>query len=97
MAITNEQLAELLIGVATSEQAIIDAVVLHLGGVEGQRFRDNAVIPTLQGYVRSAGGNVPPTLQGLSCRLLLLLQATPVLDAPTIQEEIGQELERMFA
>jgi hypothetical protein len=47
MSITNEQLAELILGFAKSQNAVIEALTHHFGdGTAGTRFRDQYVILT---------------------------------------------------
>lgn len=95
MAITNEQLAELLVGIAKSQQAIIDAIALHLGHNDGMTFRARAVVPTLQDAAHVRNHGAQPTLQDLSSRVLLQLQAAPRAGGPRLEEWVAQELNRL--
>ncbi|MGR3911615.1 hypothetical protein Q3A80_31670 [Burkholderia sp. SR8] len=96
MALTNEQLADLLVGIARSQQAIIDAVALHLGQPDGLTFRGRAVIPTLQSAANILNNPAaPPTLHDLPSRLLLQLQGGPRAGIPRIEEWVAQELNRL--
>lgn len=107
MSISNEQLAELIVGFAKSQNAIIDALVHHLGkgginqdgGVnrDGANFRGRSVIPTLQSYAHIENRSAPPTLQDLPSRVLLQLQGSPRDGAMPVQEWLAQELERLTA
>jgi len=94
MPVTNEQLAELLVGVARSQKAIIDAVAQHLGQ-NGIAFRAGAVIPTLQGYANLANPQAQPTLHDLPARILLQIQGTPRTGAQRLEEWVAQELTRI--
>jgi hypothetical protein len=96
MAITNEQLAEFLIGVARSQQMIIDAVALHLGQADGQAFRGRAVIPTLQAAANVRNHGAQPTLHDLPSRVLLRLQGDPQPGARRLEEWVAQELTRIL-
>jgi hypothetical protein len=105
MSISNEQLAELIVGFAKSQNAIIDALVHHLGkggtsqdGVvnrEGVNFRMRSVIPTLQSYAHIDDRSVPPTFQDLPSRVLLQLQGSSRDGAMPVHEWLSQELDRL--
>jgi hypothetical protein len=94
MAITNEQLAELLIGVARSQKAIVDAIALHLGHAEGMNFRGRALIPTLQGAA-NLQNRPEPTLLDLPSRVLLQIQGGANPNAQPLGEWLAQELTRI--
>ncbi|WP_080428041.1 hypothetical protein [Burkholderia ubonensis] len=96
MAITNEQLAELLVGIARSQQAIIDATALHLGQQDGQAFRGRAVVPTLQGVANVLNHGTQPTLRDIPSRVLLQLQGDPRSGAQRLEEWVAQELTRIL-
>ncbi|WP_105132326.1 hypothetical protein [Burkholderia sp. BE12] len=95
MALTNEQLADLLMGIARSQKAVIDAVAHHLGQQGGQAFRMGAVTPTLQGATGIANRG-QPTLHDLPSRILLHIQGTPQPGAPRLEEWVTQELTRIL-
>nr|WP_244109000.1 hypothetical protein [Burkholderia anthina] len=96
MALTNDQLAELLVGIARSQNAIIDAVAQHLGQQDGLTFRGRAVVPTLQGAANILNNpGALPTLHDLPSRLLLQLQGAPRPGAPRFEEWVAQELNRL--
>jgi hypothetical protein len=105
MSISNEQLAELIIGFAKSQNAIIDALVQYFGRInqdgsvnkDGANFRGRVVIPTLQSYAHIEDRSVPPTLQDLPSRVLLQLQGSPRDGAMPVQEWLAQELDRLTA
>lgn len=94
---TNEQLAELLVGIAKSQQAIIDSVAHHLGNDAGRSFKSMSVIPTLQGAAGLHNRGAQPTFGDLPSRLLLQLQGGPQAGRPPIQEWLAQELARLTA
>ena len=105
MSISNEQLANLIVGFAKSQNAIIDALVHHLGkgginqsGIvnrDGANFRSLSLIPILESYVHVEDGSVPPTLKDLPSRVLLQLQGSPRDGATSVQEWLAQELDRL--
>lgn len=97
MAISNEQIAELMLGIAKSQNAIIDAVALHLGQQAGTVFRGRAVIPTLQGYARIQDHGALPTWQDLPSRVLLQLQGNHPAGVQPVQEWLLQEVSRLTA
>lgn len=96
MPVTNEQLAELLIGIARSQKAIIEAIVMHLGQADGLRFRTGAVIPTLQQYAGLANPRAQPTLNDLPARLLLQMQGGRQPGTPRLEDWLSQELARLI-
>jgi hypothetical protein len=82
----NTQLAELLLGIAKAQAAIIDAVERAQPG-----FRNNHAVPilTTAANVRAA----VPRVQDLSARILLRMQGRAAFDVAQIQ----QDLEAAFA
>jgi len=64
--ITTQQLAELIIGVARSQQAIIDAVESQKKG-----FKGSHLVPALDNAAKSRVTTRPLTLQELPSRVLL--------------------------
>ncbi|UVE64767.1 hypothetical protein L2Y90_13005 [Burkholderia pyrrocinia] len=94
MALTNDQLADLLVGIARSQKAIIDAVTQHLGHANGRAFLGGAVIPALQGAAAIANHG-QPTFHDLPSRILLQIQGAPRPGAPRLEEWVTQELNRL--
>ena len=82
----NTQLAELLMGIAKAEAAVIDAVERAQPG-----FRNNHAVPilTTAANVRAA----VPRIQDLPARILLRMQGRSAFDLAQIQ----QDLEAAFA
>ena len=82
----NTQLAELLMGIAKAQAAIIDAVERAKPG-----FRNNHAVPmlTTAANVRAA----VPRIQDLPARILLRMQGRAAFDVAQIQ----QDLEAAFA
>lgn len=93
MAISNEQLAELIIGFAKSQNAIIEAFVQQMPNNEGLGLRGQILIPILRNN-ENIGNNVPPTLSDLPSRILLQLQGSQQ-DVSKIQEWLTKELNRI--
>lgn len=83
MSITNEQLAELLAGIAKSQQAIIDAVERANGG-----WRNNHLSPllTIAANMRSA----EPRLLDLPSRVLMRYQGRAALDLAAITADLDR-------
>ena len=83
MSITNEQLAELLAGIAKSQQAIIDAVERANGG-----WRNNHLSPllTIAANLRSAD----PRLLDLPSRILMRYQGRAALDLAAIKADLDR-------
>ena len=79
MSITTQQLAEILIGVARSQQAIIDAV-------EGMKagFKSTYLSPTLDSVAKIRSTGRPLTLQDYPARVLVQCQG-----------RVGPNLEQM--
>ncbi len=86
MSITNEQLAELLSGIAKAQQAIVDAVERAQGG-----WRNNHLIPILN--VAANMRQPEPRLVDLPARILLRYQGRAAVDSATIIAD----LERLFS
>ena len=95
MTITNEQLAELLVGVARSQQAIIDAVAMHLGHNAGLEFRGRSLIPVLQDYANVRQRGVQPPLHDLPSRILLRSQGQPAAGAQPLEAWVAEEMGRL--
>ncbi|WP_310622863.1 hypothetical protein [Burkholderia cenocepacia] len=94
MALTNDQLAELLVGIARSQKAITDAVKIHLGQADGLRFQAGSLIPALQGAA-AISQHGQPTFHDLPSRILLQIQGGSRPGAPRIEEWVAQELNRL--
>ena len=86
MTLTHEQLAELLAGIARSQQAIVDAMDRAQPG-----FRGTYLLPTLN---VAANLRIPQTrLLDLPSRILLRSQGRAPMDADTIQRSLHEALE----
>ena len=86
MSVTNEQLAELLSGIAKAQQAIIDAVERAEGG-----WKNNHLIPILN--VAANVRQPDPRLVDLPARILLRYQGRAAVDSAAIIAD----LERLFS
>lgn len=86
MTVTNEQLAELLSGIAKAQQAIIDAVERADGG-----WKNNHLIPLLN--VAANMRQPEPRLLDLPARILLRYQGRAAIDNASILAD----LERLFS
>ena len=86
MSVTNEQLAELLSGIARAQQAIIDAVERANGG-----WKNAHLIPILN--VAANMRQADPRLIDLPSRILLRYQGRAAVDSATIIDD----LERLFS
>lgn len=86
MSVTNEQLAELLSGIAKAQQAIIDAVERAEGG-----WKNNHLIPILN--VAANMRQPDPRLVDLPARILLRYQGRAAVDSAAIIAD----LERLFS
>ncbi len=82
MSITNEQLAELLAGIARSQQAIIDAIESESGG-----WRSTHLLPKLNTAANMRIANV--RLLDLPSRILLRSQARVPMDVATILRDLN--------
>jgi hypothetical protein len=85
MSITNEQLAELLAGIARSQQAIIDAIESESGG-----WRNTHLLPKLNTAANMRIANV--RLLDLPSRILLRSQGRVPMDAATIARDLALAL-----
>ena len=86
MTLTHEQLAELLAGIARSQQAIVDAMDRAQPG-----FRGTYLLPTLN---VAANLRIPQTrLLDLPSRILLRSQGRTPMDADTILRALHEALE----
>jgi hypothetical protein len=86
MSVTNEQLAELLSGIARAQQAIIDAVERANGG-----WKNAHLIPILN--VAANMRQADPRLIDLPSRILLRYQGRAAVDSATVIAD----LERLFS
>ena len=86
MSITNEQLAELLSGIARAQQAIVDAIERSDGG-----WRNTHLIPVLN--VAANVRQADPRLIDLPSRILLRYQGRVAVD----NVSIVADLERLFS
>lgn len=85
MSITNEQLAELLAGIARSQQAIIDAIESETAG-----WRGTHLLPKLNTAANMRIANV--RLLDLPSRILLRSQARVPMDVATITRDLNLAL-----
>jgi hypothetical protein len=86
MTLTHQQLAELLAGIARSQQAIVDAMDRAQPG-----FRGTYLLPTLN---VAANLRIPQVrLLDLPSRILLRSQGRVPMDAETIQRALQEALE----
>jgi hypothetical protein len=85
MNLTTDQLAELLAGVARSQNAIIDAVERANGG-----WRNNHLLPLLSIAANMRSGE--PRLLDLPSRVLLRLQGRAALDTASIKADLERLL-----
>lgn len=86
--ITTQQLAELLIGIARSQQAVIDAIDSAEAGFKMKHFS-----PVLQSVAKLRNMDYTATLQDLPARVLLQCQSRAGPDLA----QLVQELETMLA
>ena len=85
MTITTEQLAELLAGIARSQQTIIDAIESETGG-----WRSTHLLPKLN---TAANMRIPTArLLDLPSRILLRSQSRVPMDPATIARELATAL-----
>jgi hypothetical protein len=90
MTLTHQQLAELLAGIARSQQAIVDAMDRAQPG-----FRGTYLLPTLN---VAANLRIPQVrLLDLPSRILLRSQGRVPMDAETIQRALQEALEGSVA
>ncbi len=82
MSISTEQLAELLAGIARSQQAIIDAIESETGG-----WRSTHLLPKLNTAANMRIANV--RLIDLPSRILLRSQSRVPMDADTIARDLA--------
>ncbi|HUO43663.1 MAG TPA: hypothetical protein VMT94_01975 [Burkholderiales bacterium] len=88
MNLTTHQLAEILIGIARSQQAIIDAIESSKAG-----FKGTHLAPALDSAAKIRANNRPPTLAELPSRVLLQCQGRA---GPNV-EQIKKDLEALLA
>jgi hypothetical protein len=81
----NTQLAELLMGIAKAQNAVIDAIERTNPG-----FRNNHAVPTLTTAANVRAG--VPRLQDLPARILLRMQGRAAFDVAAIQADLEHAL-----
>lgn len=86
--ITTQQLAELLIGIARSQQAVVDAIEIAQPGFKMKYFS-----PVLQSAAKLRNMDYTATLQDLPARVLLQCQSRTGPDLA----QVAQDLEAMLA
>ena len=80
--ITSQQLAELLVGIARAQQAIIEAAESQRAGFKGH------LAPALQSAARNRNTGHIPTLSDLPARILLAHQGRSGPDVAQITREL---------
>lgn len=88
MNLTTQQLAEILIGIARSQQAIIDAIDSQKAG-----FKGTYMAPALDGAAKIRSTGRAPTLQEFPARVLLQCQGR---GGPNV-EQILKDLELLLS
>ena len=94
MNVTTQQLAELLIGIARSQQAIIDAIDTQKAG-----FKGTYLSPALDSAAKIRSTNRAPTLQEFPSRVLLQCQSRTGPNPEQVLKDLeallsGQEIGR---
>ena len=84
--ITTHQLAELLIGIARAQQAIVEAAESQRAGFKGH------LAPALQAAARNRTTGHAPTLMDFPPRILLACQGRTGADLEQITRELGSLL-----
>jgi len=84
--ITSQQLAELLIGIARAQQAIVEAAESQRAGFKGH------LAPALQTAARNRNTGHAPTLMDLPSRILLAHQGRTGPDLGQIRRELDDLL-----
>ena len=87
MNLTTHQLAEILIGIARAQQAIIDAVESSKAG-----FKGTHLAPALDSAAKIRASNRPPALAEFPARVLLACQGR---GGPNV-EQITKDLEALL-
>ncbi len=88
MDLTSQQLAEILIGIARSQQAIIDAIDSSKPG-----FKGTYLSPALDGVAKIRSTGRTPTLQEFPARVLLQCQSR---GGPNV-EQVVKDLEALLS
>ena len=86
--ISNSQLAELLVGIARAQQAIVDAMESSKAG-----FRSTHLMPTLMNAARVRDTQRPLQLVDLPARLLLQCMGR---NGPDV-EQVARDIEQLIA
>jgi hypothetical protein len=81
--ISTQQLAEILVGIARAQQAIVDAVESSKPG-----FRSTHLLPALTNVARVRDTRRPPQLVDLPARVLLQCMGRTGPDAAQVAREI---------
>ena len=91
--ITKEELTEILVGIAKTQAAVVNALREKGGGVELLA----TVQRTVGGLVGSGKPNKPPvTFSNLSAHLLLKALATPSPQGQSLEQLASQEVGRLL-
>ena len=88
MNLTTQQLAEILVGIARSQQAVIDAIESSKAG-----FKGTFLAPALDGAAKIRTTGRAPTLQEFPARVLLQCQGRA---GPNV-EQIVKDLEALLS
>ena len=88
MNVTTQQLAELLIGIARSQQAVIDAIEAQKPG-----FKATYLAPALDGVAKIRSTNRAPSLQEFPARVLSQCQSRV---GPNL-EQVMKDLEALLS
>ena len=88
MNLTSQQLAEILIGIARSQQAIVDAIESSRPG-----FKGTYLSPALDGVAKIRSTGRTPTLQEFPARVLLQCQGR---GGPNV-EQVLKDLEALLS
>jgi hypothetical protein len=87
--LTTEQMAELLVGIARAQQAIVDAVESARPG-----FKATHLAPLLYTAARTRNTGYTPGLADLPARILIACQSRTGPDAPTVLRDLEEILAR---
>jgi hypothetical protein len=87
--LTNEQLAEVLIGVARAQQALVDAIESFRPG-----FKATHLAPLLHTAAKIRNTGYTPGLADLPARILIACQGRTGPDVPTVVRDLEEILAR---
>jgi hypothetical protein len=87
--LTTQQLAEVLIGIARAQQAIIDAIESSKAG-----FTTTHLAPLLHTAAKTRNTGYVPGLADLPARILISCQTRTGPDAVAVERDLNEMLER---